>query len=101
PVGSAGYYQFPALCAATYFVQIPNASTAPQQSVLSGLVPTTVHAGGTNVGNDSGNPSGEMAVLPTASGALITEVVDFGFTGPQPIQITCAPQSTTWIAGNF
>ena len=101
PPRTAGYYQFAGLCPGTYYLQIPNASTAPQQPPLSGLAPTTVHAGGTNVGNDSDNPSGEMAVLPAASGAPVTEVVDFGFTGPQPIQIACAPQSATWIAGNF
>jgi hypothetical protein len=88
PPGTNGWYQFTGLDYAAFSpgafkVVVPTSQPA---IVNANLLPTQIGVGGAAAaGTNSQNPAAASVTLPTA----VNETLDFGFTGPQPLQATC------------
>jgi len=83
--GSGGYYQFGGLCAGSYTVAIANT-----QSALTGYAPTTTQAGNGQYPTTDSNVNPSSVTLPTTTGSITDETIDFGYYATAPPTSNCA-----------
>jgi len=83
--GSGGYYQFGGLCAGSYTVAIANT-----QSALTGYAPTTTQSGNGQYPTTDSNVNPSSVTLPTTTGSITDETIDFGYYATAPPTSNCA-----------